>query len=106
MKIMDRIMERIKERYKHRSLFSMTIPELEAFKKKQIENGWIYAVNAIIAVLFGQCFFWYEYQHMAIIITIAGLFVFIGSLSISSYVEQIDQAMFMLKESERRSKLW
>jgi len=94
--------DRLKEHYRHKSLYKMTLPELETLRKKKIETKWIESFNTIIAVVVGWFFFFYEYQHMGIIMIITGVFLGISSLFTDNYVNQIDQAMFLVESTEVR----
>jgi len=84
----------------------MSLEELQGLSRKQVENGWVAVFNSIIAVVIGQFFFWMEYQHMAIIVTIAGVFIGIYGWFVSSYVNQIDQAMFLLQSKKEMERAW
>ena len=97
---MVKLVDRLKEHYKHVSLYRMTVSELETLRKKKIETKWIESFNTIIAVVVGWVFFFYEYQHMGIIIIMTGIFLGISSLFTDNHINQIDQAMFLLESTE------
>jgi hypothetical protein len=94
--------DRIKEHFKHRSLYRMTLPELEKLQKKQIENYWTFAINSIIAGVFGVFFFYYELQHTAIILFVTSSLLMTASLFMNHLVDGIDQAIFLLEAIERK----
>jgi hypothetical protein len=92
----------LKKYFEHKSIYGFSPVELRLKLKKEIEQIWIYFANSIIPGVIGGYMFYQGYQHVGIILYILMSIMFIATLFQYQQVTMIDQAIFLLENTETK----